>query len=92
MGRFLLHIILAPCSWWAVRLRTCDGVQGRDGEHEDGGQVEVPAQADVDKQGSRIQVNLGKAELGRSQALQWDTGLRVWVLYSLALWPGLSHL
>lgn len=84
-------IILAPCLCWAVRIRTCDGVQGGDGECEDGGQVEVPAQADLDKQGSRVQVNLGKAEFGRSQVLQRDTGLRAWVLYSLALWPGLIH-
>lgn len=49
---------------------TCNGVQGRNGEREDGGQVEVPAQADVDKQGSCVQVNLGKAELGRSQTLR----------------------
>lgn len=38
---------------------TCDGVQGGDGEHEDGGQVEVPAQADVHEQSPRIQVDLG---------------------------------
>lgn len=38
---------------------TCDGVQGGDGKHDDGGQVEVPAQADVHKQSPRVQVDLG---------------------------------
>lgn len=47
-------------SRWAFRNRTCDGVHSRNGEGEDGGQVEIPAQADVNKQGSCIQVNLGK--------------------------------
>lgn len=41
------------------RHRTCDGVQGCDDEHEDGGEVEVPAQADVHKESPCIQVNLG---------------------------------
>lgn len=39
--------------------RTCDGVQGRDGQHEDGGDVEVPAQTDVDKECPCVQVDLG---------------------------------
>lgn len=39
--------------------RTCNGVQGRDDEHEDGGKVEVPAQADVHKERPCIQVDLG---------------------------------
>ena len=38
--------------------RTCDGVQGRDGEHEGGGEVEVPAQTDVHKEGPCVQVDL----------------------------------
>ena len=43
----------------ARRCRTCDGVQGRDGEREDGGQVEAPAQADVHEESPRVQVHLG---------------------------------
>ena len=37
---------------------TCYGVESSDHQHENSGQVEVPAQTDLDKQCSRIQVSL----------------------------------
>lgn len=52
-SQMLAHVRVAqwsgppPSRAWA---HTCDGVQCCDGEHEDGGQVEVPAQADVHKE------------------------------------------
>lgn len=49
----------APAPPPAGGRRTCDGVQGGDDEHEAGGEVEVPAQADVHEQSPRVQVNLG---------------------------------
>lgn len=39
---------------------TCNGVESGDHQHEDGGQVEVPSQAHLDKQGSRVQVSLAE--------------------------------
>ncbi|KAL0598377.1 LOW QUALITY PROTEIN: hypothetical protein AAY473_033740 [Plecturocebus cupreus] len=69
---------------------TCDGVQGRDGEREDGGEVEVPAQADVHEQRPRVQVQLRseRALCGRLRLLL-DPGLQQatpWATSGRALW------
>lgn len=40
-------------------LCTCNRVESSDYQHEDSGQVEVPSQTHLDKQGSRVQVSLG---------------------------------
>lgn len=39
---------------------TCYGVESSDHQHEDSGQVEVPSQAHLDEQGSRVQVSLAE--------------------------------
>lgn len=39
-------------------LCTCNSVEGSDHQHEDSGQVEVPPQTHLDKQGSRVQISL----------------------------------
>lgn len=41
-------------------LFTSNGVEGSDHQHEDSGQVEVPSQTHLNKQGSRVQVSLVK--------------------------------
>lgn len=64
-----------PHSWPGQR--TCDGVQGRDGKHEDGGEVEVPAQTDVHKERPCIQVNLGNRK-GTVRTLEGTAG--AWAL------------
>lgn len=38
---------------------TCNGVEPRDHQHQDSGQVEVPAQADLHEESPRVQVCLG---------------------------------
>lgn len=37
---------------------TCNSVKSSDHQHEDCGQVEVPSQTHLNKQGSRVQVSL----------------------------------
>lgn len=37
---------------------TCDRVECRDHQHEDGGQVQVPPETHLDKQGSGVEVGL----------------------------------
>lgn len=43
-----------------VIVSTCYGVESSDHQHEDSGQVQVPSQAHLDKQGSRVQVSLAE--------------------------------
>jgi len=49
---------------------TRDGVEPRDHQHQDGGEVEVPAQADLHEEGPRVQVRLcvGEETEGLGQA------------------------
>lgn len=53
--------------------QTCDGVQGCDGEHEDRGEVEVPAEANVHEERARVQVDLRNAK-GRVRRLKGTAG------------------
>lgn len=70
------------CKWCGLtkveRLRpadaeqpTCNGVEPCDHQHQDGGEVKVPAQADLHKEGPRVQVRLCVEE--ETQGLGWVT-------------------
>lgn len=37
---------------------TCNSVESSDDQHEDSGEVEIPAQTNLDKQSSRVQIRL----------------------------------
>lgn len=45
-----------------AHLFTCNSIESSDHQHEDSGQVQVPAQTHLNEQGPRVEVGLGREQ------------------------------
>lgn len=57
MWKKLLRVWMVSALWF-----TCDSVESSDHQHEDRGQVQVPAQTHLNEQGPRVEVRLGREQ------------------------------